>query len=107
MLKMPATTKVKICGITSAEDAAVAVEAGADALGFVLYRKSPRYIHPSLAKQIIMGLPPLASEICVFVVRVISSSPSIPWTTKQCCDPSRMSTLPSNEVNRLSYTPST
>ncbi len=64
---MAAIPKVKICGITNAEDAAAAVAAGADALGFVLYRKSPRFIEPALARQIVMSLPPLVIPVGVFV----------------------------------------
>jgi len=59
--------KVKICGITSAEDATVAVTAGADALGFVMYRKSPRFVEPTIARTIISALPPFVLPIGVFV----------------------------------------
>ncbi|MBX3304256.1 MAG: phosphoribosylanthranilate isomerase [Nitrospira sp.] len=59
--------KVKICGITNVEDAEVAVRAGADALGFVMYRNSPRFVEPAVARTIIAGLPPFVLAVGVFV----------------------------------------
>jgi phosphoribosylanthranilate isomerase len=60
------TVRVKVCGITSAEDARLAVDAGADALGFIFVEGTPRFITPEAAARIIAELPPLVSPVGVF-----------------------------------------
>jgi len=60
-------TRVKVCGITSREDAEMAVAAGADGLGFIFTEQSPRFIEPETARQIIDQLPALVSAVGVFM----------------------------------------
>lgn len=59
--------RIKICGITNLEDAFDAINAGADALGFVFYEKSPRYVSVEDAKKIVQKLPPFIQTVALFV----------------------------------------
>ncbi len=60
-------TRIKICGITREEDLAAAVAAGADAIGFVFYAPSPRYVTPQRASQLVARVPPFISRVGLFV----------------------------------------
>jgi len=59
-------TRVKICGITSVEDASMAVEAGADALGFIFVEHTPRFVTPEQVAPIVRALPPFVTPVGVF-----------------------------------------
>jgi len=59
--------EIKICGITNMEDAVMAFACGADALGFIFYEKSPRYVSPETAMRVIRNLPDDISKVGVFV----------------------------------------
>ncbi len=64
---MSQRTRIKICGLTRGDDIRTAIEAGADALGFVFYAKSPRYIAPEAAAALIALVPPFVTTVGLFV----------------------------------------
>jgi phosphoribosylanthranilate isomerase len=66
-LPEPMTVKLKVCGVTSLEDAGAAIDCGAEYLGFNFYVKSPRYIAPASARAIIERLPDGIISVGVFV----------------------------------------
>jgi phosphoribosylanthranilate isomerase len=60
-------TRIKICGLTREQDVDAAVAAGADAIGFVLYKVSPRYVSPARAAELSRRLPPFVTPVLLFV----------------------------------------
>ncbi len=77
--------RIKICGITNPEDALLAADLGANALGFIFYAKSPRRVRPEAAREIIRQLPPLVLSVGVFVneeaavVRDLAARVGLDW----------------------------
>jgi phosphoribosylanthranilate isomerase len=63
----PSRTRIKICGLTREADLDAAVQAGADAVGFVLYDKSPRHVSVQRAAELARRLPPFVTPVCLFV----------------------------------------
>jgi phosphoribosylanthranilate isomerase len=80
-------TRIKICGLTREQDVDAAVAAGADAIGFVLYNKSPRYVNVVRAAELAKRLPPFVTPVLLFVnapaTEIIATCAMIPGATVQ------------------------
>jgi phosphoribosylanthranilate isomerase len=66
-MNAPLRTRIKICGLTREQDVDAAVHAGADAIGFVMYPKSPRHVSPERAAELARRLPPFVTPVLLFV----------------------------------------
>ena len=86
---MKPRTRIKICGLTREQDVDAAVAAGADAIGFVLYPKSPRHVTPARAAALARRLPPLVTPVLLFVNETAASAQAasalVPGATLQYC----------------------
>jgi len=65
-------TRIKICGLTREQDVDAVIDAGVDAVGFVLYEKSPRYVSPRRAAELARRLPPFMTPVLLFVNASVS-----------------------------------
>lgn len=74
-------TQVKICGITNPDDAQVAVDAGADMIGFIFYPPSPRYVAPEQAQKIAEQLPSDVDAVGVFVNETVEAMTQVAETS--------------------------
>ncbi len=80
-------TRIKICGLTREQDVDAAVAAGVDAIGFVLYPPSPRYVAPGRAAELARRLPPMLTPVLLFVNAraddILAASAGVPGATLQ------------------------
>ena len=80
-------TRIKICGLTREEDVDAATDAGADAVGFVMYAKSPRYVSADRASELVKRLPPFVTPVLLFVnapaTKIIAACARIPGALLQ------------------------
>lgn len=85
--------RVKICGITTVDDAKAAVDAGVDAIGLNFYAKSPRYVSENVAETILRALPPFVAVVGVFVdtpeAEIVSLVDSLGLDVVQTYSPNR------------------
>jgi phosphoribosylanthranilate isomerase len=83
----PYRTRIKICGLTREQDVDAAVNAGADAIGLVMYEKSPRFVGLERAKTLAKRLPPFVTPVLLFVnespERVLAACEQLPAATVQ------------------------
>ena len=90
--------RIKICGITNLSDAINAINAGADALGFVFYKKSPRYIEPLKAKEIVEEIAPFVQTVGLFV------NESLEFINETCKNSKMQLAQIIDDENTLDYT---
>lgn len=91
-----ARTRIKICGVRDVETAGAAADAGADAIGLMFVRSSPRLIMPEVAQEIMLSLPPLVATVGVFMNHSVDAFTDI---EEQC--PTTHTQLHGNEDERL------
>lgn len=89
-------TRIKICGIKDVQTALVAAEAGADAVGFIFARNSPRYVDPDDAQDIMFAMPPMVATVGVFM----NHSPEAFMEIEERC-PTTHTQLHGNEDERV------
>jgi phosphoribosylanthranilate isomerase len=107
-------TRIKICGLTREQDVDAAVDAGADAVGFVLYDKSPRFVSSQRAAQLARRLPPFVTPVLLFVnesaANIVAARADVPCgiaqfhgdeTPAQCLDATQQGRQPFLRAARL------